>query len=182
MGGFTESKITLNFPDDNYFRFENCIGHKNLSHVKEMDACWYDINNDILYIIELKNWENGKLTEEDDPNITKSEIEKIKKDISSYRVEELWKKSLDCVCMFSSILLKKPYSFEIQKCSPFTITNETTIKLLSIINWTDIDSLYIADINAQYKSKFNSYAKLFGIKTFLVLPKNKASELFDWIR
>ena len=61
-------------------------------------------------------------------------------------------------------------------------TNNTTIKLLSIINWTDINSTYISTINTQYKSEFNSYAKLFDIKTFLVLKKDKASELFTWIR
>ena len=33
----------------------------------------------------------------------------------------------------------------------------------------------------KYKSKFNSYAKLFDIKTFMVLTKDRASELFTWI-
>lgn len=177
----TESSITLNFPDNNFFRFENCNGHKQLNHIKEMDVCWYDKAEDILYIIELKNWENNRLIEEDDLTISKEVIDKNKKNISEHRVNELWKKSLDSVCMFTSILLKRPFSSEIQQCSPFTITAKTTIILLSIINWTEIDSTYISMINAAYKSKFNSYAKLFGIKTFLVLSKKQASNKFSWV-
>lgn len=177
----TESSVTLNFPDNNYFRFENCQGYRNLSHIKEMDVCWYDQENDTLYIIELKNWENSRLIEEDDPHISKEEIERNKKNISEYRINELWKKSVDSVSMFTSILLNKPYSLKLQECIPFSISVNTKIILLSIINWTESDSTYISSINSQYKSKFNSYAKLFDIKTFLVLPKDKASEIFTWI-
>ena len=34
----TESSITLNFPDNNYFRFEDCQGYKDIQdNLKEMD-------------------------------------------------------------------------------------------------------------------------------------------------
>lgn len=178
----TESSVTLDFPDNNYFRLSNCDGYKAIqNNFAEMDACWYDQSKDILYIIELKNWENNILTEESDPNYTSEEIQAMKSGISTYRIRNLLKKSVDTTCMFMSILLGKVNGSKIQQCSPFTISNNTTIKLLSIINWTDIDSTYISNINTQYKSKFNAYAKLFDIKTFLVLPKDKASELFSWI-
>lgn len=178
----TESAITLNFPDDNYFRFEDCEGYKKIQHnFREMDACWYDKHNDILYIIELKNWESNSLEEENDPTVSSEEIEKMKTAISKYRTNNLLKKSIDSVCMFMSILLEKPYGNAIQNCSPFTITSHTTIKLLSIINWTDTDSSYVANINTAYRSKFKSYARLFDIKTFLVLTKDKATEKFDWV-
>jgi hypothetical protein len=178
----TESSVTLNFPDNNYFRLCDCDGYKAIqNNFAEMDACWYDQVNDTLYIIELKNWENNNLTEESDPNYTPEQIQKMKEGISNYRIGNLLKKSVDTTCMFMSILLGKVNGNKIQQCSPFAISKNTTIKLLSIINWTDIDSTYISNINTQYKSKFNSYAKLFDIKTFLVLPKNKASQLFTWI-
>ncbi len=178
----TESSITLNFPDNNYFRLCDCDGYKAIQdNFAEMDVCWYDQTNDILYIIELKNWGNNTLVEENDPNFTTDEIQKMKTGISNYRIENLLKKSVDTTCMFMSILLGKKNSIKIQQCSQFKISNNTTIKLLSIINWIDIDSTYISHINTQYKSKFNSYAKLFDIKSFLVLPKYKASQLFSWI-
>ncbi|MCH7396906.1 hypothetical protein MM236_02860 [Belliella sp. DSM 107340] len=182
MPGFTESEITLNFPDNNYFRLGDCDGYKDLqNNFAEMDVCWYDQENKVLYIIELKNWENNKLTEENDPNYTEEHIQKMKKGISDYRLKNLLKKSVDTTCIFMSILLGKVNGNKIQNCSPFTISNDTVIKLLSIINWTESDSTYISMINTQYRSKFNSYAKLFDIKAFLVLTKEKASELFEWV-
>ena len=171
----------MNFPDNNYFRFENCDGYKKLSHIKEMDACWYDQENDILYIIELKNWENNNLIEESNSEVTMEKIKEMKESISKHRVNELIKKSLDSLCMLNSILLNKPFSENIQKCIAFSFTIDTKIKLLSIINWTETDNTYISNINTQYRTKFNSYAKLFDIKTFLVLTKSKASEVFPWV-
>lgn len=178
----TESSITLNFPDNNYFRLGDCEGYKILqNHFAEMDVCWYDSTKDILYLIELKNWENNRLVEESDPNSIPEKIQGMKEGISNHRITNLLKKSIDSTCMFMSILLGKDYGNKIRECSPFAITRRTTIKLLSIIHWTDADSTYIAHINTQYKSRFNSYAKLFDIKTFLVLTKDKAAEIFPWI-
>ncbi len=182
MPGFTESNIKLDFPDNNYFRLGDCDGYKAIqNNFAEMDACWYDQEKDILYIIELKNWENNHLDEENDPNYSPDKIRKMKEGISHHRIGNLLKKSIDTTCMFMSILLEKVNGSKIQQCSPFIITKNTTIILLSIINWTETDSTYISYINTQYKSKFNSYAKLFDIKTFLVLTKDRASELFTWI-
>lgn len=178
----TESSITLNFPDNNYFRLCDCEGYKAIQHnFAEMDACWYDQSADILYLIELKNWEHNGLNEESDSSYTSDKIQQMKEGISDHRIRNLLKKSIDTTCMFMSILLGKVNGNKIQLCSPFTISKNTTIKLISIINWTETDSTYITTINTQYKSKFNSYAKLFDIKTFMVITKSKASELFTWI-
>lgn len=176
-----ESSITLNFPDGNFFRFQDCKGHQDLQYIKEMDVCWYEQATDTLYIIELKDWGNATLNEESDPNISSEEISQTKDRISSHRIDELWKKSVDSVCMFMSILLEKPYAVNIQCCSPFTITPETKIRLLSIINWTSSDVTYIASVNAAYKAKFKSYAKLYDIKSFLVMTKHQAARAFTWI-
>lgn len=182
MPSFTESNITLNFPDENYFRLGQCDWYKkNQNNFAEMDFCWFDQQNDILYLIELKDWKNNLLNEETDPTFTPDQIQKIKKNISNYRIENLLKKSVDSVCMFMSVLLDTKNGREIKQCSPFEISSTTKIKLLSIINWIDADSTYITNINTKYKSKFGSYAKLFGIKSFLVLTKDKASEILPWI-
>ncbi len=178
----TESGITLNFPDNNYFRFEDCQGYKEIqNHFKEMDACWYEQATDTLYIIELKDWHNGKLIEESDPNFSPQKIAEIKQNISKSNINILVKKSIDSASMFISILLGKPHSTKINVCAPFNITNTTKIKLLSIINWTNPDVTYIATVNTEYKTRFASYAKLFDIKVFVVMTKEKASELFSWI-
>lgn len=163
----TESLITLNFPDKNYFRFQDCQGYKSIqNHFKEMDVCWYDVNNDILYLIELKDWSVADLSNTG---------------YSEQRIWDLVKKSVDSVSMIISILLKKPHSTSIQTCLPFSISNETKIKLLSIVNCNNADKVFVATVNTEYKSRFNAYAKLFDINTFVVLTKDKATQLFDWI-
>lgn len=178
----TESSITLNFPDNNFFRFENCKGYKDIqNNFKEMDVCWYEQITDTLYIIELKDWKDGKLMEESDSSISAQQIKEMKDGISKFQINTLVKKSVDSVCMFISILLEKPYSSNIQTCAPFKISKSTKIKLLSIINWASNDISYIANVNAEYRAKMNPYAKLFGIQTFLVMTKSQALQKFDWI-
>lgn len=180
-----ESNITLNFPDSNYFRFQDCKGYKDIQdNFKEMDACWYDVANDILYLIELKDWKDGKLMEENNPNFSTQqiqEIKEIKRGISQSHIHNLVKKSIDSVSMIMSVLLGKPYSANIQACASFTISNSTKIKLLSIVNWTNTDTTYIANVNTAYKSKFKPYAKLYDIQTFIVMTKTQAISQFTWI-
>lgn len=163
----SESSITLNFPDNNNFRFEDCDGYKKIqTHFKEMDACWYDVKNDILYLIELKDWRIANLSNDA---------------YSDKRIWDLVKKSVDSVCMFIAILLNKPYSARIQDCIPFKITNNTKIKLLTIINCNSEHISYIATVNSEYKTRFKSYAKLFNVSTFVVLTKSRAIQLFSWV-
>jgi hypothetical protein len=177
-----ESSITLNFPDNNYFRFQECKGYKDIqNNFKEMDACWYDETKDELYLIELKDWKNNNLEEENDSRFSEEEVAKIKQRISKFRIGTLFKKSVDSLCMILSVMLETGYSENINNCFSFTITKKTKIKLLSIINWEDTDVTYISSVNSAYKSKFGSYAKLFGIRTFIVLTKERAKTQFDWV-
>jgi hypothetical protein len=92
----TESSVTLNFPDNNYFRLCDCDGYKAIqNNFAEMDACWYDQKEDKLYLVELKNWETNNLAEETDPNYTYEQIQVMKDGISNYRIRNLVKKSVD---------------------------------------------------------------------------------------
>ncbi len=181
MTPITESGITLTFPDNNFFRFQTCEGHKQLQGIKEMDCCWYDKNADILYLIELKGWQNNKLQEEDDISFDREKIKEMKEGITKYRTYDLVKKTIDSLLMFVSILLDKPYSTQIQKCSPFTISNQTTIKLLTIVDWQETDITYMAMLNTKYKTELRSYMKLMNIKTYIVLTKEQAKKQFAWV-
>ena len=177
-----ESSITLDFPDENYFRLCDCNGYKVLqNNLKEMDVCWFDKTENVLYLIELKNWDNNNLIEENDSFRSAEEIREIKKRISEYRIGNLLKKSVDSTCMFMSILLNTINGKKILECSPFKISEKTDIRLLSIINWNDEDLTYISTINTAYRSKFNSYARLFNIKSFHVLTKTQAAKIYSWV-
>jgi len=182
MPTVTESGITLNFPNENFFRFSNCQGYKDIqNNFKEMDCCWYDQSKDILYLIELKGWKDNKLNEENEPNFDKQKIVEMKNGIMQYHIYDLFKKSVDSLFMFISILLGKPYASQIQACSPFSISNHTTIKLLTIVDWQETDTTYISAIHSSYRAKFSSYAKLLGIRTYLVMTKEQAQRQFDWV-
>lgn len=182
MVQITESGITLILPDNNYFRFQDCDAYKKelkAQGIREMDICWYDQKNNILYLIEFKDWGNNKLKEEDDVTISKECVEKIKKSISEYRIKVLFEKSLDSCCMLVSILFESTHGKKLKKCMPFIISKHTKIILLSVIDCTDPN--YIAFVNDAYRSKFKSYSKLFGIKEFMVLTKQQASQKYKWI-
>jgi len=62
---------------------------------------------------------------------------------------------------------------------PFSIQNNTEIKLVNIIN--HVNDAYISHVNTQCKTKIHPYAKLFDIRTYLVLTKEIASQRFNWI-
>jgi hypothetical protein len=181
MTPITESGITLTFPDNNFFRFEDCEDYTQLQGIKEMDCCWYDQAMDILYLIELKGWQNHKIEEENDLSFDREKIKEMKEGITKSRIYDLVKKSVDSLLLFVSILLAKPYSTQIQKCSPFTISNQTTIQLLTIVDWKETDTTYIGTLNTAYKTQLKSYMKLLNVKTYLVLTKEQAKRQFSWV-
>jgi hypothetical protein len=103
MPGFTESNITLNFPDANFFRFATCGGYTTLSgnHFKEMDACWFDAAENLYWLIELKDFSLASLT-------TPETIEKKSWDIV--------KKATDSLCMFLSSKHAYSYAVNLDPC------------------------------------------------------------------
>jgi len=141
-----------------------------------------NVNEDKLYLIELKNWENNNLEEEKGPSFSVEKIQQMKKGISGYRINNIVKKSVDTVAVFMAMLLGKTQATRIQDCSPFEITKNTKVILLSIINWTDADVTYIASVNTKYKEKFKSYGQLFGIQAYIVLIKDQATKRFSWVQ
>jgi hypothetical protein len=176
-----DSGITLTFPDNNYFRFEACQGYKDIqNNFKEMDVCWYDSTNNTLYIIELKEWDYT-LAEEQDANVTAQKIKEIKDRRAKSHIHTLLKKSIDSVSMFISVLLNKPYASKISACAPFSITQDTQIKLLTIVKTPPSSVDYISSLYTEYKAHFKPYATLFGIKAYVVMTKEQAMREFSWV-
>ena len=164
-----ESSIALDFPDANYFRFEECDGYNTIqNHFKEMDAGWHDGNNDTLYLVELKDW-------------TRLSLSNLPRENTNQRICGLVKKSVDSICMLISALLSTAQGEKIQRCLPFQITQETKIRLVSIIHCDSTDRTNISHINTEYRSRLKSYAMLFNIKSYFVVTREKAIERFPWV-
>jgi hypothetical protein len=164
MPGFTESNITLNFPDNNFFRFADCIGYKQLSgaNFKEMDACWYEVGSNIYWLIELKDF-----TADFTAGIS----------IES-RVWDIVKKAVDSLQMFLSAKHSYPYGAkELLPCMPIAPNDATNIKVFTIVHCPTGKKADIQLLHNSFRTKFSPYAKLFGIASYGVLEHTQAMRL-----
>lgn len=163
MPGFTESNITLDFPDANFFQFSNCRGYKELSgyNFKEMDACWYDMNNNLYWLIELKDFTNAVITL---PTV-------------ETRALNLLRKAVDSMCMFLSSKHAYPHSIKLNPCMPVIPNAATAFKLISIIHCKTSQTADVQFINETFKRRFKPYATLFGITHYSVLEHAQAIRL-----
>jgi len=158
---YPESGITLNFPDENYFCFENCRGYQELSgfHFKEMDACWFDVNSKELYIIELEDF--TQLTEQNEKLETK--------------IDRLTRKTSDAILMLHSILFKTIFSEKIIACFPNNFNLEDfKFKFVHIIILEDEKVIILNDL---FNNKIKAYQKLFNYDIRMITYK-KAKEKF----
>lgn len=157
-----ESNITLKFPDQNWFRFQDCTGYQQLSgnHFKEMDVCWHDISNKMFWAIELKDFSGADLTQP----------EKHEK-----RVFDILKKAVDSLQMILAFKFKTPYADKsLSLCFPNFPLNPSEIKLVIIINCSEAQASTIQHLNDAFKSRFFPYAKIWGIKHYFIITKDQA--------
>ncbi|GGF21843.1 hypothetical protein [Echinicola rosea] len=159
-----ESNITLNFSDNNFFRFEDCSGYKALSaySFKEMDACWFDEDQNTLWLFELKDFTKANL----------APLENLRS-----RADNLVKKAVDSLNMLLSIKHSYSYSQTLKKCTTDRINNNTIIKFTSIIHCTSSQKPSISHINDLFRRKFTPYAKLFDINYYSVIEHSRAINL-----
>ncbi len=164
MPGFTESKITLNFPDANFFRFATCSGYTALSgnHFKEMDACWFDAGENLYWLIELKDFSLASLT-------TPETIEKKSWDIV--------KKATDSLCMFLSSKHTYLYAANLSLCLPAVPNDATQFKFVTVIHCDIGQKADVQLINEKFKNKFRPYAELFGINHYTVVEHSTAMRI-----
>jgi hypothetical protein len=161
MSRFTESNITLDFPDSNFFRFANCEGYTALSgnYFKEMDDCWYNANHNLYWFIELKDFSLATLT-------TFETIDQ--------KTWEMVKKAIDSLCMFLASKHNYAYAANLNPCFPSIPNNSTCLKLITIVHCNESQKSDIQLLNERFKSKFKPYANLFGIAHYSVLEHSAA--------
>ena len=161
MPGFTESNITLDFPDDRFFRFATCKGYALLSgnHFKEMDACWYDESGNLYWLMELKDYSLASL----------AAAETIEK-----RSWDIVKKAIDSLCMFLSSRHLYPYAANLNPCFPIIPDDATKFNIVTIVHCDSAQKPDIQLLNEKFKNKFKPYAELFGIDTYSVVEHSTA--------
>lgn len=158
MHTFTESNITLNFPDTNYFRFADCAGYKRLSgySFKEMDACWYDTTTNTYWLFELKDF-------------TQVDVRQTLGD----KVQEFVKKAVDSLCMFLSI--KHSYNAQdLEACIPIQLSIDTQFKFVIIVHCHSSQKADIQLLHNSFRHQFKPYSELFNVKHYAVMEHSSA--------
>jgi len=161
MPKFTESNITLDFPDKNFFRFSTCSGYTALSgnHFKEMDACWYDAESNVYWLIELKDYSSASMTA---------------LDTIEQKSWDMVKKAIDSICMFLSTKHSYPYAVNLNPCLPFIPDGQTGFNVVTIVHCEQAKKADIQLLNNKFRNKFRSYAELFGITYYTVIEHSAA--------
>lgn len=164
---YTESSITLDFPDDNCFRFQDCTIYKPLSgfKFKEMDACWMDVENLTLYIIELKDFNEGNIED---------------KEIAAKKIHELFKKSVDSLQMVLANHIATDHGKKLDQDLDFYLPRVKKMVFISILNIKESQKPDLNFIRDRYKLLFKAYENLFDLKS-TVISYEKAKEKFTWV-
>ncbi len=164
---YTESGITLNFPDNNFFCFENCAGYQQFSgnHFKEMDAGWFDTTENKIFLIELKDFTEATIVGE----------------YAEKRVWDMIKKSIDSCLMLQSILVGTQPSTDIQSCLPQLFTRDFKISVFHIIHTNEEQKADIQFLSDSFKAKFIAYKALFGVEHANVISYDQAKRFLNWV-
>ena len=166
---YEESGITLDFPDERFFCFENCSGYTQYSgnYFKEMDAGWFDVANKTLYLIELKDFTLANI--KDRAN-------------AETRVWDMVKKSIDSCAMLVSILINSTPANVIQPCLPIVFDKSYQIRLLHIVKSEQHQKADIQFLNDSFKIKFKAYKELFGVSSSMILTYEQAKRHYNFIK
>ncbi len=165
MNLFTESNITLCFPDTNFFRFADCDGYKALSgnHFKEMDACWYDAKKNQYWLFELKDFSLASLGS----------------DSIETKTWDIVKKAVDSLSMFLASKHQYQYADILNIDFPIVPNATTTFKFVTIVHCSSSQKANIQLINNSFRSKFKPYAQIFGITEYGVMEHSKAIQFIN---
>jgi hypothetical protein len=169
MPGFTESNITLEFPDDLYFRLEKCPAYQKLSGYafKEMDVCWLDERQNLYWLLELKDFTKAE---------TNDHPESLRK-----RTDNLIKKSIDTLNLFTAYKHHYQGAASFSSCFNRPYPKDAKLKLVNIIHCMPSQLPDIQHLNDQYRRGFQAYAKLFDLTHFSVIAYELAKKKLPFV-
>jgi len=169
---FTENGISVEFQDANYFQFSTCPAYLLLKahSVKEMDICWLDIATNVLWVIELKAFDNP-----DNALFLQSDLRDG--NIVNYWIDELYKKSVHTLCMIET------NRSNTQTCLNNNITSQTTIRLVHLINVLPGQETHLSFMQDELRKRLKPFISIFGVQSFSVIPYSlaKGGKLLPWI-
>lgn len=167
----TENGITVNFPDENYFQFEGNPAYRRLagSGVCEMDFGWYDVQKNILYLIEIKNFFN--------PAIPGFKIKDLNDGDNLDKVlSSLAKKTAHSLAMIEC------RRAETRECVPHGYDSYTSeVNVIHVLNCVPGQEPMLSAIQDQLRILLKPELKIYSVRAFVVLPYSLAKQFFSFI-
>jgi hypothetical protein len=168
----TEHGVSVHFPDNNYFQFGSCIAYRAIMSmsVKEMDICWLDVTNNILWAVEMKAFDNP------------ANVKHIQQDLSQQNIIKHWINELYIKSVHTLSMLSTNRSGTLG-CAMAKINDQTTFKLVHLLNFVPGQESYAPFIQDQLKALLKAYLAIFRVESVSVIPYNiyRGGGLIPWI-
>ena len=167
-----ENGVKVKFPDENYFEFDKCKAQITISgkDVKEMDAGWFDIQNNTLWLVELKAYYNPLNSKHISTDLRDSNF-------TNKILNGLTTKSIHSVSM--SVQNRS----NTQSCLPKVPDNRTVIKIVHLLRVLPGQDSFLNPMQDKLREALKPYTAIFKIDGIVILSYDYAvkEKLFNWI-
>ena len=173
MAGFTESGTTLEFPSENWFRFQQSKPYCDVSGFgfKEMDACFLETKGDgtkVFYAIELKDFTETNSLEES--NMTK-------------RIWDIVKKNVDTLQMYLSAKYQQQFGIELENVKSVDLhTNMDRAIFVTIVNVKPENVQLLQALKDKCQSKLCAYSRVWDGVVFTLMSGEQAKRRFTFVK
>ena len=166
---FEENGIWVNFPDTNYFQFQDIPEYKSISSqsIREMDFGWFDNANDTMFLIELKAYHNPSNPHHQPTNLADSSIRDTK-------LQELYEKSVHSVSMLYST--RSP----VRPILPAAHLETEKLRLIHILNIPNALHPYLSIMQDVLRNRLKPYKAIFDINSIVIIDYTTACNKFTW--
>ncbi|MEI6429380.1 MAG: hypothetical protein WCO45_13515 [Pseudanabaena sp. ELA607] len=156
---YSESGLTINLPNQDYFRVSDCPTWRkklNTLSLKKMDFGWWDETTNQIYFLEVKDF-----TQLDHP---KSKKPKKSQDF----IKDFVTKATDTLFLLAGVWLSsskgESMKNELFATCPNFPTSLSKIKLLFVVKTTDPSAgIWIADLNNEIRNQLRGRVILFDL-------------------
>jgi hypothetical protein len=155
-----ENGVKVRFPDNNYFQFGACIPYQKIKGhgVKETDICWFDTNNDTLWLVELKAFDNPANLKYQTQDLSDSNR-------VEYWLTELANKSIHSICMS---LTNRSAT---QSCMPSIPNNNTKIRIVHLLKVMPGQESYLDPMQDKLRNSLKPYTAIFNISAISIISR-----------
>ena len=167
----TENGVTVNFPDANYFQFENCHEYSAVKGkgIKEMDFIWWESSTNILWMVELKGFYNPA-----NPRHRETDLGNLI--IVEEKLDELYNKSVHTLCMIENSRIGT------LGCHSLPIDPNTKFKIIHLLHVNPIHEVFLQGMKDKLDLRLQHFKILYNVSSVAVVSYQIAkSGLLHWV-